>query len=365
MPAVKKRKKKVVKRKLKKEVIFVGIALVLFVYICFSVPSMFSQNKLAKLGYDKEAVTAIKELKLTDDILKNSWYSVQLNDAIKTESFRKDLIPLYLATNSLTSDDILLYDKLHQAYPEEILIRCFSELEFYELTPLLIFDPIEDLSAYIDDVKSNRINNSVDHFELSGNYIKYYDRTEPVKNPGSIEMLVNKHYFLEESFLPAELTQMSVKYASKGIQMSAVAYEAFKTMCDAMTKEGLGMYASSTYRDFAYQTKLYDDYANRDGEDVADTYAARPGFSEHQTGLTADLATTNGGLSKFGDTEEYQWMLANAHNYGWILRYPAGKEILTGYDSEPWHWRYVGIELATKVFNSKLTFDEYVMLYLQ
>lgn len=363
MPAVKK-KRRVVKRKLKKEVIFIGFAVILFIYICFSIPGMLSKNKLAKLGYDKEAVTVIKSLGLTKDILDNQWYSDHLNLAIKNENFRKELIELYLVTDSLSSDDLLLYDRLNKSYTLEELLPCFEQLEFYEITPLLIFDHVADLSAYIEDVKTNRVYNSKDHFQLSNSYITYYQNTEPVKNEGSVDMLVNKHFYLSESFVPADLVEMSVRYAAKGIQMSSVAYEAFKSMSDAMSAENLSMYASSTFRDYAYQVDLYDGYVRRDGEEVADTYAARPGFSEHQTGLTADLASAKGGLSKFGETEEYQWMLANAHNYGWILRYPEGKETLTGYEAEPWHWRYVGIELATKVYNSGLTYDEYFMLYL-
>lgn len=363
MQKVKKKKKKTVRRRLKKEVIFVGIALVLLIYICFNIPGMLSKNKLAKLGYDKEAITEIKKLKLTDLILENQWYSDTLNAALKQEDFRSDLVELYLVSD-LDSDDLLLYDKLSARYTLEELLPVYQYLNFKEITPLLVFDKVE-VEAYIEDVLNHRADNEQNGtFKLSGSYVTYYASTEPTPNPGSVDMLVNKRFYLSESFVPSELVEMSVQYATKGVQMSSAAYEAFKRMADAMKEQGLSMYASSTYRDYAYQSELYNSYVKRDGEETADTFAARPGFSEHQTGLTADLATSSGGLTKFGDSEEYQWMLSNAYRYGWILRYPEGKESLTGYEAEPWHWRYIGEELAAKVYQSGLTYDEYYLLYL-
>ena len=101
------------------------------------------------------------------------------------------------------------------------------------------------------------------------------------------------------------------------------------------------------------------------GEEKADAVSARPGFSEHQTGLTVDLAAVGSeGLSAFKDTEAYNWVIANGADFGWILRYPEGKTSITGYDFEPWHYRYIGVDLAKKVVESKLTYDEYWMLYL-
>lgn len=359
-----KKKRKVVKRRLKKEAVYALIALALFIYICFCIPGMFSKNKLKKLGYDNEAVTMIKEYKLTDTLLDNKWYSEQLNDAIKKEDFRLDLLELYLVCDELNEDDFLLYDKLAKNYTKEDLISLFKELSFYEITPLLVFDKVESIDAYIQDVTNHRTQNSEDCFILSGSYIDYYKTTEAVEDSSAINLLVNKHYSLNEDYVPLDLQEMSVQYASKGIQMSEVAYESFKEMCNAMRAEGLVMYASSTYRSYSYQNDLYEAYVKKDGQEAADAYAAKAGHSEHQTGLAADLATSNGGLSKFGETEEYQWLLQNAHKYGWILRYPAGKESITGYSSEPWHWRYVG-SIATDVYQSKLTYDEYYMLYIQ
>ena len=137
-------------------------------------------------------------------------------------------------------------------------------------------------------------------------------------------------------------------------------------MCDELNGGGKPkMYASSSYRDYQYQVDLYNGYVNSKGEEWADSISARPGFSEHQTGLTVDMAATGAQLSKFADTDAFVWMQQNAHRFGWILRYPEGKEIITGYSYEAWHYRYLGVELATKVHDSGLTYDEYYELYLR
>ncbi|MBP3399347.1 MAG: M15 family metallopeptidase [Erysipelotrichaceae bacterium] len=346
------------------------VLLVLVVYGMLTIPGMIDRNNLKKLGYSEEAITKIYELEWEGMILTDELYSDNLNRSIVKENFRKEFLDLYLMTDSLNDDDFLLYSKLIlKGYEKADVLSMFNQLEFWEITPLLVFDFVEDTAAYIKDVDDHRVVNSQDSFTLSGNYITYYAETEPVVNQGSIEMMVNKRFALSSDYEPGDLVEARVRYASKGLILSQTAYDTLTQMIDAAeAEEGettLRMYASSGYRDYAYQEDLYGTYVKRYGEEEADTIAARPGHSEHQTGLTVDMASTsNGGLSKFGDSLEYQWMLKNAHKYGWILRYPPGKEQITGYSAEPWHWRYVGVELATKIYNSKLTFDEYYMLYM-
>ena len=98
---------------------------------------------------------------------------------------------------------------------------------------------------------------------------------------------------------------------------------------------------------------------------MADTYSARPGHSEHQTGLAIDLAAFNSNLNNFEETKEYEWVKDNAHLYGFILRYPKGKEHITGYMFEPWHYRYVGTKVAKEIYEMDITFDEYYELFLK
>lgn len=132
---------------------------------------------------------------------------------------------------------------------------------------------------------------------------------------------------------------------------------AFNKMSEDASNEGLTLYISSGFRSYDYQAKLYERYASKDGYDMADTYSARAGHSEHQTGLCFDLNTID---DSFAYTDEGIWVAENCYKYGFIIRYPKGKESITGYQYEPWHLRYLGVDLATKVYNSGLCLEEYL-----
>ncbi len=168
-------------------------------------------------------------------------------------------------------------------------------------------------------------------------------------NEGSAELtyidgilIVNKTYALPEDYAP-------------GVDPTAKA--AFDEMAADAAEEGLNLYISSGYRSYEYQAGLYDRYVARDGQEVADTYSARPGHSEHQTGLAFDLNTIS---MDFAETAEGIWVTEHCHEYGFIIRYPSGKEDVTGYQYEPWHIRYLGVETATAVWESGLCLEEYL-----
>ncbi|SHM85198.1 D-alanyl-D-alanine carboxypeptidase [Ruminococcus flavefaciens] len=114
---------------------------------------------------------------------------------------------------------------------------------------------------------------------------------------------------------------------------------------------------SSGFRSYATQNTIYNNYVASDGVEVADTYSARPGHSEHQTGLAIDVNSIS---NDFIGTPECEWLAKNAHKYGFIIRYPKGKESITGYRYEPWHIRFVGIDTATAIYNSGLCLEEYL-----
>lgn len=156
-------------------------------------------------------------------------------------------------------------------------------------------------------------------------------------------LIANKTYGLPKSYAPG------------GIDKTVSA--AFNKMKEAAAKEGLNLWIASGYRSYDYQNNLYNNYVKRDGKEKADTYSARAGHSEHQTGLCFDLNQVN---DTFASTRESAWVNAHAHEYGFIVRYPKGKEHITGYKYEPWHLRYLGVELATSVYNSGLCLEEYL-----
>ena len=152
-----------------------------------------------------------------------------------------------------------------------------------------------------------------------------------------------------------ELEPLPPSYtASQGGRLRPEACTAFLRMADAAAEEGLRLYSASPYRSYAAQERVYQRYAAQQGAEAADTYSARAGFSEHQTGLALDINVAS--LSaRFEETQEYAWLVEHSWEYGFILRFPQGKEDLTGYRFEPWHYRYVGLETARLCREQNLT----------
>lgn len=146
--------------------------------------------------------------------------------------------------------------------------------------------------------------------------------------------------------------------------VSPEAKSAFDAMREEALEAGIDLVAFSTFRDFARQKQLYEGYAAKDGAEEADRYSARPGFSEHQTGLAFDIGETgqeqHWAKASFGETEAGKWVAENAHRFGFILRYPEGKEQLTGYMHESWHFRFVGEEAAQGIYEADMTLEEYL-----
>jgi D-alanyl-D-alanine carboxypeptidase len=191
--------------------------------------------------------------------------------------------------------------------------------------------------------------------------------TDPIQTNLSKDtlILVNKFNYLPADYEIKDLVKMNLQYAFNDKSIRQEVYDSFKEMVNVAKQEGLTIVANSAYRDNAYQTSVYDSIKNRQGKEKADSLAARPGHSEHETGLAIDVSTLKGGLEGFETTEEFKWMKDNAYKFGFILRYPEGKEYLTGYAYEPWHYRYVGTEVAEKINELDITFDEYYAFYLK
>lgn len=192
-----------------------------------------------------------------------------------------------------------------------------------------------------------------DSFSLDNQATSQYT----IDNPDSIYFIVNKKRALPSGYIPKNLVTVGNQ------QLRADTANALNQLMDAARSDGVNFNIISGYRSYNYQVSVYDAYVQRDGQAKADTYSARPGHSEHQTGLAADLGTGTCDLEIcFGNTPGGKWLINNSYKYGFIVRYPEGKENLTGYQYEPWHVRYLGIDLATKVHNSGKTLEQYFNL---
>ena len=177
-------------------------------------------------------------------------------------------------------------------------------------------------------------------------------------------LIVNKSYPLPKGYVPKNTYNDATgkRYCSDCIDKDA--YSEYKQMKADATALGLNIWIQSGYRSYELQETLYNNYVNRDGKLAADTYSARPGYSEHQTGLAFDLNSIS---DDFQYTNEGKWVSENAWKYGFILRYPKSKESITGYKYESWHLRYVGKDLASKLYNNGdwITLEEYFNLTSQ
>lgn len=162
-------------------------------------------------------------------------------------------------------------------------------------------------------------------------------------------LIVNKKIGLPADFNPGENRYARMK---------------LNQMIKDAKKDKQSLVVRSGYRSYQMQDKLYKAYKAQDAN--ADTYSARPGHSEHQTGLAFDIGSVESARDftiSFGDTTEGEWLAQNAHKYGFIIRYPEGKTHITGYQYEPWHVRYVGVKIAQEILNKKITLEEYIGLY--
>lgn len=182
----------------------------------------------------------------------------------------------------------------------------------------------------------------------AGGYIIDQEPATAVKKVNGM-VIANKRFPMPGNYAPGE---------------SADARAAFNELNAAAQQAGYTFNAFSTYRSYDRQTELYNNYVAKDGQEAADRYSARPGFSEHQTGLAFDIGETSNpndyASNRFGKTEAGKWLAENAHDYGFIMRYPDGKEEVTGYMYESWHFRYVGKDIATEIYNNDSTLEEYL-----
>ncbi|SDD63474.1 D-alanyl-D-alanine carboxypeptidase [Paenibacillus sp. UNCCL117] len=187
-----------------------------------------------------------------------------------------------------------------------------------------------------------------------------------IAKPAEIAVLVNKLNKLPDNYKPQDLVDPDVAFIFKEKlekrKMRKEAAASLEKLFQAAKEAGYPLAGVSAYRSHQTQTSLYNNYVKQHGEQEANTFSAKPGQSEHETGLAIDVAGANGKCPAqdcFGATKEAKWLAEHASEYGFIIRYPKGKEAITGYQYEPWHLRYVGVQLAKELTKQGLTLEEY------
>lgn len=236
---------------------------------------------------------------------------------------------------------------------EEKIIKELKKIPYYKE---------ENKDRYISYQKENK---NLDREEIVTNVNigidkPYYTNTKQAENLNTNIILVNKYNYLTEDYVPENLEEIDTTYARSGMQLVSEAKEAFETLAENAKEDDMTIIAMSSYRSYDYQVDLYNRYVETDGKEAADTYSARAGFSEHQTGLAVDIYNGDLPYTSFEETEEFEWMQENAYKYGFILRFPEDKTDITGYEYESWHYRYVGEEVAKYIHDNKSTLEEYI-----
>lgn len=315
------------------------------------------ESKLKELGYNNNQINIIKNKIDNENInylltkkYNDSYIIMMENKEFKNDNLKK-YIEYYENNNSPISDTIILVNSDIDEYNTNLVSlineKYYKKENYERYYDYLTKNPLLSTKDIITNVNSN-----LDYEYYSTDY-----EADITKNN---LILVNKYYKLSENYEPDDLVHVSSNYGGNGQYMKEEAFLEYKKMYTDMKVLGLNLLIRSSYRSYNYQSGLYNNYVLKDGKKNADTYSARPGYSEHQTGLAIDVGTpSTKNLGDFEYTKEYEWMIENAHNYGFILRYQEDTTDITGYMYEPWHFRYVGIDVATYIKENNITYEEY------
>lgn len=371
---------KVKKNKLKRPV-KIAIVLLILVFIGVMIPvgyKMYHTNKLEKLGYNKKAITNILKEKQQNYIYKVG-KNKTLNKAFESGEYKTKYLKSYEKIPYQNQKDLIkniniLLDKEYSVAELTAILKSgnnktVSEFAGREKVDDVLdymkfdFARLENYDRYVAYQQQEREDeeNTVTYVNL--NLDKEFYTDSILITEYSETVLANKYRKLGEEYVPDNLMKIDRKYSVDDEQsLTKVATEAFEKMAKAAEEEGFYILANSAYRSYQDQQETYNVYKNEYGQNYVDNYVALPGYSEHQTGLALDVKSKDSNI--FAESDEFDWMQKNSYKYGFIMRYPKDKQNVTGYKYESWHYRYVGVEIATYIYENNLTYDEYYIRFL-
>lgn len=314
------------------------------------------EDKLRILGYTEEAIRVISSLPEEDQERFTETYDEHYSDLLSSPYFETAHLDEYLRYYGLLPNDKMM-EMVNQGMLNEKTVSRLQELyqsEYY------IPAKEELYLAYLDQYDSVR---EMMEIVNTGRYLPFFTDIKETDMSKGYLIQVNKYYTLAADYEPEDLVAVESEYG-KGY-LREVAYEAFKQLHDDAYELGYNIKVVSPYRSYDYQVAVYDKYLQKDPQEVVDSYSARPGLSEHQTGLVADVCIPGWYIDDFYMTDASVWLADNCHKYGFIIRFPENKEDITGYIWEPWHIRYVGEEVASDIYRRGITFDEYYACFIE
>ncbi len=358
----------------KKSIIILSIIILIILIEIINPIKLYNKHVLKQLNYSNSSAETILKFKLKDDILKNK-YNEALDIILASKEYQNDNYKIYKELNYYEINNYvsLVNSLIKKGYHAKDINNILKNSKEDEVKSFLENDYDKDISKYLqydfsllrnyNRYKEYYKKESLDYEDVVvqvniGLDKEYYTDYNEIKK-FSKTMLINKYNGLVQDFVPDDLILVDEEYAvDKKQKGNKEMVEAFIKMSDDCFKEiGSKVLIRSGYRDYKSQEDTYNLYLKTYGKKYAEEYVAHPGFSEHQTGLAIDIKAESS--NTFEGTKESKWLLENAYKYGFILRYSKNTEDITGYNYESWHYRYLGVELATKVKESKLTYDEY------
>ena len=311
------------------------------------------KDSLLSLGYSKEDVVKIRELDESVQTYFESSYNKQLLDYLNNENFEASNMADYLKYSEYGDIDTVIFLVNNGYFNNELTVDLFKDKWF-------IMDNLDSYLKYGEVISDVR---SLVEYVNTRAYLKgYEDYKEADTDKGNL-IIANKLSYLGD-YVPDDLVNVDGGYCMQdGVMLKSEAYEHLKEMFETAREDGYYFYISTAYRSYDFQKALYDSYLLKDSAEVVDSYSSRPGFSDHQTGLACDIGMPGYKFEMFTDTDECRWLHENAYKYGFILRYPEGKENITKYKYESWHFRYVGVEVSTYIYENNITLEEYVAYF--
>ena len=355
------------------------VGIILFIFLAIFIFYRVQISDLKKIGYSEEASNRILFSKNKSKVMSIG-ESKTLNSAFESEHFVDKNIDKYAKIKYVEQDHLIenINKLIKVGYSNNDINIILSHGNDKSVSDFAKRDKVRYLEEFfsMDFAKLENYDRYVQYSDETGEdeletvlYINLnldqpdYENSELVSD-FSIDMLVNKHRHLEEGFTPEDLTEISKEYTDEDdLYCSRLALNAFIEMYNAANSEGYSLIINSAYRSYQDQVDLSDFYRNAYGQSYVDKYVAKPGYSEHQTGLAFDIGSRR--TSIFANSKEYEWMSNNAYKYGFVMRYDERYEDLTGFRKEPWHYRYVGKEIAKYIYeHNNMSLEEYFVIFL-
>lgn len=265
----------------------------------------------------------------------------------------------YFINKNYSKKELSYINKLSDKNKEKLKNIDYIDISNYYNIKNFDVDKYSRYEAYHEKNKDYKYKDVVTYVNI-GIDNEFYTNTSESPFQHTNLVLINKYYHVDNDYTPKDLVVLFD--SNRGAKMTKEAAENYKLMVEAAKKDNITLESTTAYRGYNFQKALYDKYVSEDGKEKADTYSARPGYSDHQSGLTVDLNDPSVKGSRL-DEKDYKWLLNNAHNYGFVVRYQESKVFLTGYMEENWHIRYVGKDVATIMHDEDLCLEEYLDLY--